>query len=259
MTSASSVAVGLSGADPGSKPSQFRHKRADVLSEPVALLVEQKRAKYCCVVALLAILIATLKPYNPSPANGVTWLQGTRGLNFEAAGLVRSSEPLRQLEREGTESYSLELLLRPASTKSVSTILAFDAPSRSRELFVQQWKDALIVTRDVAVAHDRTETIHVGAAHAFRSGRLVFVTISSGPDGTSIFLDGQPVISSPYFTISQGDISGNIVLGTSLAQYQPWSGELHALSVYSKELTSAEAVASMWAICSPRQNSRCTG
>lgn len=212
------------------------------MNQQLGGLAERKRAKQFCAVAVLAVLIATLKPFNPFPKNGVTWLQGTKGLRFKDAGLVKSNEPLRVVQTQGTESYSLELLLQPANTKSVSTILAFDTPSPSRELFVQQWKDALIVTQGVGIEHDRTGTMAVGFAHAFRPGRLVFVIISSGPYGTSIFLDGQPAQSSPYFKISHSDISGKIVLGTSLTEYQPWSGELYAFSVYAKELTSADAL-----------------
>jgi hypothetical protein len=149
------------------------------------------------------------------------------------------------------ETYSLELLLRPAGIKSVATILAFDTPSCSRGLFVQQWKDALIVTEDLGIPHDRTDTMNVGVAHAFRPGRLLFVTISSGPYGTTIFLDGQRAQSSTYFKIGKGDLAGKIVLGTSLRAYQPWSGEVRLFSVYSKELTSADALRHYKECCGP--------
>ena len=221
-------------------------ERFDVQVLPVnelfAAPAERKRTKAFCVVAVAAVLIATLWPFNPFPRNGVTWLQGTSGIKFERAGLVTSNEPLRPVETRGPESYTLELLLRPASTKSASTILALDTPTRPRELLVRQWTDGLVVTHDDTVENDRTQSITFYVAHVFRPGRFVLVTISSGPHGTSVYLDGQPAQSFPRFRISRSDLSGKIVLGNSPVVYNPWPGELRGLSIYSKELTSEEAL-----------------
>jgi VanZ family protein len=201
--------------------------------------VGRNKTKAFCIVAVIAALTATLWPFNPFPRNGVTWLQGTSGLRFETAGLVVGNELLKPAETQGAESYTLELLLRPASTKSVYTILAFDTPTRPRQLLVRQWTDGLLVTHEAAVEDDRTKTIKFDVDHVFRSGRLVLVTISSGPDGTTVYLDGQLAQSVPHFRIFRSDLSGDIVLGTSPVTYDPWAGEVCGLAVYSKELTPA--------------------
>jgi len=192
-------------------------------------------------VAVLAVLSATLWPFDPFPRNGVTWLQGTSGLKFEKAGLVISNGALEPAETQATDSYSLELLLQPASTKSAYTILGFYAPTRPRQFLVRQWKDGLLVTHDAAVESDRTKTIKFDVDHVFHPGRLVLVTISSGPNGTTVYLDGQPVQSFPGFRISRSELSGETVLGTSPVMYDPWSGELRGLAIYSKELTPEDA------------------
>src|SRR5438309_2734342 len=212
------------------------------MNEHFAAPTEQKMTKAFCVVAVAAVLIATLWPFNPFPRNGVTWLKGTSGIKFEKAGLVTSNEPLRPVETRAPESYTLELLLRPAGTKSASTILALDTPTRPRELLVRQSTDGLVVTHDETVENDRTQSITFYVAQVFRPGRFVLVTISSGPDGTSVYLDGQPAQSFPRFRISRSDLSSKIVLGNSPVEYNPWPGELGGLSIYSKELTSEEAL-----------------
>jgi hypothetical protein len=201
-----------------------------------------KRAKSVCAVAVFAVLGATLWPFNPFPENGIRWLQGANGLKFESASLVVSNEPLRPPETKAAESYSLELLLVPDSVKSSHTILAFYAPSQPRQLLVRQWRDGLLVTHDTEVEHDKTKTIKFDVDHAFRQGRLVLVTISSGPNGATVYLDGQSAESFPRFKIAGTELSGEIVLGTSPVTYDPWRGEIRGLAVYSKQLAPEEVL-----------------
>ena len=210
------------------------------MNEQFEALGERKRTKALCVVTVVAVLIATLWPLNPFPRNGVTWLQGASGLRFENAGLVVSNAPLRPAETQ-TGSYSLELLLRPASTESMHTILAFYVPARPRQFMVRQWTDGLLVTHDASVDSDRTKTIKFDVDHVFRPGKLVLVTISSGEDGTTVYLDGQLAQSFASFKMSRSELSGEIVLGTSPTTYHPWAGELRGLALYSKAMTPADA------------------
>src|SRR5579863_3938180 len=212
------------------------------IREQFAILDDRKTTKALCVVAVVAVLIATLWPLNPFPRNGVTWLQGTNGLKFDESAVVVSDGPLNPSEIKGTESYTVELLLRPARTRSASTIMAVYKADSSKQFLVRQWTDGVIATHDAAVDSDSTRTIKFDINHVFHSGRLVLVTISSGTNGTTVYLDGQPVQSIPGFRISRSELSGQIVLGTSPASYQQWSGELHGLAIYSKELTPADAI-----------------
>jgi VanZ family protein len=200
-----------------------------------------KRARALAVVAVLAVLIATLWPFNPFPRNSVTWLQGTNGVKFNKSGLIVSKGPLTPPDGDA-ESYSVELLLRPASAHSVYTILSIYSPNRPKQFAVRQWNDGLIVMHDASVKHDRTKTIEFDVDQVFDPRRVTLVTISSGSKGTIVYLDGQPVGSFPGFKISRSELAGELVLGTSSVSYQPWRGELRGLAVYSKELTVADAV-----------------
>lgn len=197
------------------------------------------RARAFCLVAVVAVLIAALWPFNPFPPNGARWLGGTSGLLFERAGLVVSRSPLKVATE--TSSCSLELLLQPARTDSVYTILAFYVPGRSRQFMVRQWTDGLLVTHDASVVNDQTGTIKFDVAHVFHPGRLVLVTISSGPNGTTVFLDGQLARSFLKFDISGSELSGEIVLGTSPTAYDPWQGTVRRFAIYPKKLTQADA------------------
>jgi VanZ family protein len=202
---------------------------------------ERRRTKLLCIAAVIAILIATLWPFNPFVQNGVTWLQGTRGLKFENAGLVISNAPLKPPETHSMHSYSLELLVRPASWKS-GTILGFYNASRPKQLLLVQYGEDLLVTHDEAIQSDITRTSKFDVDHAFRPGKLVLMTISSGSNGTAVYLDGKPADSFPEFRISRGELSGEIILGTSPTTSEPWAGEFRGLAIYSKELTPLQAL-----------------
>jgi len=203
---------------------------------------QRKRTKVLCVVAIIAVLMATLWPFNPFPRNGVTWLQGTSGLKFQEPALVVSNGPLKPLQSEGADTYTLELLLKPATTRSSHTVLAIYTPIRPRRFLVRQWRDGLLVTHNAAVESDKSRTIKFDVDHVFHPGRLVLVTISSGVQGTTVYLDGRPAQSFPNFRISGSELLGEIILGTSPVSYHPWSGELRGLAIYSKDLAPADAI-----------------
>lgn len=168
-------------------------------------------------------------------------MRGTSGLRFNRAGLILS-QTLLELPNSEASSYSLELLLRPASPKALHTILAFYVATRSRQFMVRQWNNNLLVTHDATVNSDASKTIKFDIEDVFRPGRLVLVTVSSGLAGTAVYLDGEPKQSFRNFKISGSELSGEIVLGTSPTDYYPWPGDLCGLAIYSKDLTSSEAL-----------------
>ena len=90
-----------------------------------AVLGDSRKAKALCVIAIVAVLVATLWPFNAFPRNRVTWLKGTNGIKFERAGIAMSEESLALPQTTGQSAYSLEIFVRPASNKFSRTILAF--------------------------------------------------------------------------------------------------------------------------------------
>lgn len=200
-----------------------------------------KRAKTLCVAAILAVLTATLWPFNPIPRNQVAWISGGQGLRFQRPGLVLSKGYLSASSFAG-ESYSLELFIRPASVRSAYTILGLYVPGRRRQFLVRQFKDGLLITHDASVERDPTRTKKFDVDHVFQRGSLVLVTISFGPTGTTVYVNGRSEGSFPKFRILRNELAGQVVIGTSPVIDQPWAGELHGLAIYSKELAAAEAL-----------------
>jgi VanZ family protein len=223
------------------------------VNEKSSATLEKKRVGILCVIAIFAVLCATQWPFNPWPANKVAWLPDGNGLRFGRAGVVVSEGPLRlALDAPAGNSCSVELLLRPTSVRVSDTILAFYVPDSPAHLLVRQWSDGLLVTHDAVDATGRTKPTKFDVDHAFQTGRLVLVTITSGPNGTVVYKDATQVQSFPRFTISTSELLGEIVLGTSPVDYRPWLGEIHGLAIYSKELSPAE-ISSHYANWTARQ------
>lgn len=199
----------------------------------------ENKLRIVCGLAIIAILAATLWPFNPFPPNRVRWLPEADGIEFDGAGLVISKVPFETSEIGG-QACTLELLLRPAVIKSVYTILSFYTPNNPRQFLVRQWTDGLLVSHDVVDTAGRVKRTKFDVDHAFQVGKLISVTIVSGSTGTVVYIDGRRAQVFPRFTFSQRDISGQITMGTSAVDYQPWEGQVRGLAIYSRELTPVE-------------------
>ncbi len=203
---------------------------------------EKNRLGIICGIAITAVLVGTLWPFNPFPPNRVHWLPEARGIGFDGAGLVISKAPLRPTETRARQSCTLELLFKPASIESAYTILSFYTPNNPKQFLVRQWTDGLLVSHDVVDAKNKVKRTKFDVDHAFQVRKLVLVTIVSGPNGTVVYTNGRQAQVFPRFTISLSELSGQIVVGASPVDYQPWVGEIRGLAIYSSELTPAEVV-----------------
>ncbi len=210
------------------------------MNEQCQSVQEKKFIGMLCGIAIIAVLIGTLWPFNPFPPNRVSWLPGANGVRFSGPGLILSKASLTTTGAGPGRPCSLELLLAPGSIEGSFTILSFYSPSNPKQFLVRQWTDGLLVNHDIADAQNKLRTTKFDVDHAFQQGKLVLLTIASGSGGTIVYLNDRQAQAFPRFAISQRQLSGQIVMGTSAVDYQPWPGEIHGLAIYSKQLTAAE-------------------
>ena len=199
----------------------------------------ENKLRIVCGLAIAAILAATLWPFNPFPRNRIRWLPEADGIEFDGSGLVISKVPLETSEIGG-QTCTLELLLRPTVIKSVYTILSFYTPNNPRQFLVRQWTDGLLVSHNVVDTAGRVKRTKLDVDHALQIGKLILVTIVSGSSGAVVYTNGRRAQVLPRFTFSRRDISGQITMGTSAVDYQPWQGQVRGLAIYSRELTPVE-------------------
>ncbi len=194
-----------------------------------------------CVV-VFGILICTLWPFNPFPLNKVNWLLPGNGIRFSSPGVVVSSFPLAFPSIDSNHGTTLELLLEPAAIDRASTILNFYSPDNPRQFRLRQWTDGLLISRRVLLPGNKTKSEKFDIDHALHQGKPLALTLVSSEKGTVIYLDGHQTQLLPKFKITPADFSGQIILGTSAVEYQPWVGVIRGFAIYSKALTPAEVL-----------------
>ena len=186
-----------------------------------------------CIAVLCGILVAGLWPFH-SPRNGVTWLAGENGLRFTRYATIVSAGEFRAAGAPGS-SCSVEVWLQPALLEDSNTLLAFHN-SRPASLSLHQ----SISDLDIKRGEGRTEHFYID--NAFRPLRPLFISVSSGEQGTAVYINGVLARAAPRFRIAAGDCTGRLVVATSPVGNSPWTGQLKGLAIYHRELTVAEVL-----------------
>lgn len=211
-------------------------KFPDHSSKPRSYPQRQNKTLRILLLATIAgILLATLWPLNPFPRNRVDWLQGANGISFDGPGLVLSKSSLVADHR--SQSCSLELLIQPANTESVYTILEFYDPAGKKGLTVRQWQEGLVISHDVLDTRGKFRTEKVDLVRVLQRRRPLLLTITSDSNGIVAYFNGDQPRRYPKFVISPEEFSGQIVMGTSAEDSMPWAGEVQGSAIYSSALT----------------------
>jgi VanZ family protein len=202
-------------------------------------MIRKRLLAVICAAVLCAILVAGLAPFWP-PRNTVTWLGNENGLRFSGYATVRSSDAFPAATEEGEPSCSLEMWLQPGSASAINTILAFSTPENPAQLSVQQYHANLALRHEVHNDHQKPQAI--GIDGVFRQIRPRFITISSGPLKTSVYVDGNLAETFSHFRLDWY-CSGDLVIGTSPVENERWSGKFLGLAIYHRELSPDQVLA----------------
>ena len=201
---------------------------------------QQKGLSAICVSVLCAILAVALWPFNPYPKNRVTWLNDENGISFGGRGVILSSGAFELPGPEGITSASLELWLEPAGENGSTNVLAFSSPESPVQFRLRQSFDSWLFLHQILDRDHRSRTAGLWIEHAAHSKKQRFITITSGPQGTTVYLDGVAVKTSPSFRLAGKDLSGQLILGSSPVRYDTWFGKLRGLALFHHELTASQ-------------------
>ena len=193
-----------------------------------------------CVATLCVILSLGLWPFR-APTNAVAWLPSSNGLRFGGNGTAVSVGEV-PVGAKPEAPCSLEVWAQPAQRWASGALIEFYTPRDGTQLALRQSLTDLELRRSGKRSQAQQAATGLYVNEVFRSMRPVFLTVSSGPRGTAVYVDGVLARTSPRFRIAARDCSGRLILGTSAVQEQGWAGALRGAAVYHSEITPEEAM-----------------
>ena len=110
------------------------------------------------------------------------------------------------------------------------------------QLALRQSDTDLLLERDKGRGGHRIRTAVFYIDDVFRSMRPVFITVSSGTQGTAVYVNGVWAKAAARFRITSGDCTGRLIVATSPIGNDDWTGQLRGLAIYHRELTPPEVV-----------------
>ena len=76
----------------------------------------------------------------------------------------------------------------------------------------------------------------------FRKTRPVFITVTSGGKGTSVYIDGEPIKNTPRLRLSTAHFTARLVVTDAPGQTDSWRGRLLGLAIYHRQLEAFEVI-----------------
>ena len=194
-----------------------------------------------CSLILGGILVACLWPFH-SPRNEVAWLVYGNGIRFGRHGTILSSGVINPVNGPNESGRTLEMWLRPASAYESRTILAFYNPQRPGGFSLHQSMTDLLAETGRWNEEHRSRTRKFYVDGIFRKKDLALLTLTSGPQGTDVYLDGKLVRAARQFRLTSNDLAGRLVVANSAVENDSWSGDLRGLALYNRELSAAQVL-----------------
>jgi VanZ family protein len=187
-----------------------------------------------------------LHPFNFFPKNEVHWLQGEDGLRFEGYGQVSGTHPLALYSASSGEASSAVFTIEVwAASREVSQTKLIDIlsiyHSRDEKPFaIEIWRRGLGLEGVVQDQHGHRSPQHIGVGPIFAAGVRRFITVTTGADGTAIYVDGLLEVRNPTLRIARETATGILLLGQTARGGQDWNGDILGLAVYPGVLSANE-------------------
>ena len=217
-----------------------------------------------CLAILLLILAAGLWPFNFFPRNKVAWLPDQHGVHFYGQGMIIGSQAWNEQQPLFPDrAITLELWLRPLLETSnlphILTLYDENAPDIS---LIGQWKTHLVIRSraDNPPAGKRGKPYQeIGLNNALLKNRDVFITITSGSDGSVIYINGRHARTYPRHRLLAESTSEHVrmILGNAPTGESYWNGNLMGIAVYNRALSADQVSRSYetWTSPTPQPNS----
>ena len=143
----------------------------------------------------------------------------------------------------GALTIEIELKAENELSPCVKRIVEVRRNDGSEAFYLGQWKSYLIVRSFNTPPSKGKPYREIGAGGVLAAGRKILVALVSGPHGTDIHIDGQPVKNYPDVRLlSENEtLEGHrVYLGNSPDLSCPWAGTVLGFTLFGRAWTSAE-------------------
>jgi len=175
------------------------------------------------------------------PPNEVEWLKDGPGLHFGDYGSIFSKTEFAA-SPNGADGCTFEVWLAPAVTEDYdTTTLAFSTKENPLQFRLRQLEDSLSVSHDTLDEKHHIHTDKIWVDHVFHERQQLLITLASGSNGTTVYLNGKLRAHHPGFKLKATDFTGTFVFGNSPQGHETWGGDLRGMAVYPFEMSVDQA------------------
>ena len=221
----------------GLKHHPSMHPKETVLLARRLERVVGKRARLIWGTLFLAVvaacLCAGLWPFAP-PANDAHWVPGQNALRFARYGTALSRTVLHFPTPEPS-ACTVEVFLRPRTPWTRGAPLSFYRRETGTSFEIQQvYADLQIaLVKGKSGPDPQSSTLEI--RDVFLKPEFL-LTITSNGHQTSVYVNGELLLTSASLTLSSSDLSGLVILGNAPVRNRQWTGQVRGLAVYADEL-----------------------
>lgn len=175
---------------------------------------------------------------------GLRFIGTEMSSRYSAGGIAYSQDPVvvadASVEHDG--AFTIELALRCATEMNggVQRILSIADDAKKEMLAIGQWRSHLIIRKFLSKDRGKRTWKEIGVSKALPKGKVQFVAISSGDQGTRLFLNGNLAKFYKGFSLFEGGLGTekwHVFLGNSPDGTQSWSGDLLGLGIFGRALS----------------------
>ena len=195
------------------------------------------------VLMLLVILFFGLRGKGYHFTNDVTWIGDGPGIRFGEYGIayaVMDDDRIKECMSRA-ERFSIELAVKSdiVKFKGFHILLSLHDGRDSDQLIIGQYQSYIVVMNSDDYPHIR-KVKRIAADVFSKPPKKMLLTITTGREGTKLYLDGKMIKSRPdlILTIPVAN-TPRMTLGCTVHGNSPWRGELYGLAFYPRELDAA--------------------
>lgn len=194
---------------------------------------------------LLITLAAGLDPRDYRFRNEVEWRTDPHGLRFGKYGRVHSSDwiPENTVESLNQNGFSVEIAsaATPDVPRSFGEIASFHSGSDRSQLIFGQWHESLIAMNGDDYSHRRREPRATADRSKLPQG-LAFWSVTTGPQGTRVYLNGNLVESQARLRlqIPAQPHPTRLIIGNSARANGSWPGTIQGFALHPGVLSRSQ-------------------